>query len=373
MRITDITTKIVNISSFTNWIFVFVHTNYGIVGIGESTLDGYDADVVKSIEIIGRHLIGKNPLNTILPWKRRPNLIYNAALSGLDIALWDIRGKYHNKPIYTLLGEHPNTEIPMYVTFNRVLKSRDANSFQKIANHLVNELGNRAIKFAPFDLFTSNGFNDHAFIRDGGSRVAAIREGIGTDTKLMVDCHWRFNYPDAIKAADRIRDHDIFWYEAPVSEKDPRLVSMVRAKTGLKIAGFEMQTKIAYVKDYIKHDAMDVFMPDIKYIGGISKMMEINTLIRSANKLISPHNMTGPVASLASMHVSANFENLVHLEYHVNEAEYIPALSDFEIKLKDGKHQLSDKPGLGIELNMAELDKYPYKPTVSFRQNMLGG
>ena len=373
MKITKINSKIVNISTYTNWIFILVYTNGGIIGLGESTLDGHETDVVKMLAEISHFLIGKDPLENILPWKENPTLVYNAVISGLDIALWDIRGKYQGQPVYALLGECPRLQIPMYVTFNRALKVRTPKAFFDMATHLVNEMGNQAIKCAPFDRFTSSENCDLTLMDDGVRRIEAMRAAISPDIRLMVDCHWRFNLDDAVLAAKKMREHQIFWLEAPVSEKDPALLRTVREISGMRVAGFEMQTALPDAQLFLEAGALDVYMPDIKYIGGISKMMEINTVIQSANKLISPHNMTGPVASLASMHVSTNFKNIVHLEYHINEAEYIPALSDFEVKLRDGKHQLSDKPGLGIELNMVELDKHPYQPTVSFRQNMLGG
>ncbi len=373
MKITKIETKIVNISSYSNWIFVLVTTDKGILGLGESTLDGHEADVVKTIEAFSHQLVGQDPLMDIIPWQEKTSLVHNAALSGLDIALWDIRGKYQDKPVYALLSDHPTLEIPMYVTFNRVLKQREPDAFYEIASHFVKKAGYCAIKCAPFDGYTSDGNNDPALLEAGIQRVAAMRDAIGPDIKLMVDCHWRFDLKDAVRTADQIREHNIFWFEAPVSENDPTLLSSVREKTKLRIAGFEMQTALSEAQSFLETGALDVYMPDIKYIGGITKMIEISRMIKAFGQSISPHNMTGPVATLASMHTSAAFNHLVHLEYHVDEAPYIPALSDFRINLSDGKHTLSDAPGLGVQLNLTEIDKHPYQPTVSFRQNMLGG
>jgi len=373
MLIKDISSIVVNVSDYSNWIFVFVHTDEGLIGVGESTLDGYEKQVVRTIEDLKHHFVNKDPIACkISPNVKKGGMIYSAALSGIDIALWDIKGKALNAPIYTLLGGKLRQEIPMYISFNRVLKSRTYKDFAKIAEKLI-ATGNIAIKCAPFDNYSyKNAFDSNKYLTNGVNRIRAVREAIGDDINLMIDNHWRFNLPVAIDVANRIRKYNPFWFEAPISEKDAEEVSIVRKLTGLRIAGFEMQTDSSMVIPFLENNSLDIYMPDIKYIGGISGMLEVNSLIKNYNGLISPHNMTGPVSTLASMHVSATFENLINLEHHMDEADYIQELSDFSFEVKDGMQKINKKPGLGITLNIDKLRKYPYKKTIAFRENMLG-
>lgn len=372
MKIVDVSTKIVNISLYSNWIFIFVQTDQGITGVGEATLDGLEVEVIEMVRQMSQVLVGNDPMKNIIPRRQFPDMAYAAASSGLDMALWDIRGKYANKPVYELLGLPVRLEIPVYATFNRALKSRNPLAFSEMARHVVEVLGFTGLKCAPFDESVSAVNSDIKDFNPGIQRIAAIRGSVGSKPKLMVDCHWRFDLQDAIRVAERVRPYDIFWLEAPVSEKDVHLVRQAREMSGLRVAGFEMQTDLNLLKPFLEKDALDFYMPDVKYIGGITALVEANELIQAKGRMIAPHNMTGPVATLASMHASVTFENLIYLEMHVDEAEFVPSLSDFDFALSNGEYSLPKKPGLGIQMNMTELDRHPYQSTQPFRPKMLG-
>jgi galactonate dehydratase len=374
MIITDIECKIMNISKYSNWVFIFIQTDVGMVGLGEASIDGKELEVQDYIHNIKKHYIGqdliKNQLHElILPM----NMAEAAALSGIDIALWDLKGKFYQKPIYELLGNTFQTNLKMYATFNRSLKERTIEEFVRVSKGLV-ERGFLGIKCAPFDNVHWQSINDlsHTHLNMGIKRVEAIRDAIGSHIELRVDNHWRFDYKGAVTVAKTLEPLDLYWFEAPVSEKSGAEVARVRNSINQPIAGAEMQWNMDQIGTLFEHDALDIYMFDIKYIGGISGIIRANSEVLKINRKIAPHNMTGPVSTAASMHVCASFSNFDSLEFHLEETTYIEHLSNLKLKLSDGKVRVPKGSGLGIELDMNVIDQHPYQPTIAFRPNMLG-
>jgi len=375
MIITDITCKVMNISNFSNWIFIIIKTNTDYYGIGEATLDGNALEVTKFIENIKHLYIGKDPFDENLRMVSAfRNLIEASAFSGIDIALWDIIGKYKNVPIYKLLGEVHNLELKTYATFNRALKKRDIEDFEKTSIEVINR-GFSGIKIAPFDGYTwqDKSLQKNHFIERGIERIKSVRSAIGYNCELRIDNHWRFDVKTAIEVGCLIKHLEPYWFEAPVSENEGKKVREVLEGTQLQIAGAEMQFTLQSLQTLFDNDSLDIYMFDIKYIGGITGILEANRIAEKRGKKFSPHNMTGPVATAASMHVSAVCKNFDSLEYHVEENDFVHTVSDLSYKLENSKVKLSDKIGLGIDLNFNVIDKHPYKETVSFRENLLGG
>ncbi len=234
--------------------------------------------------------------------------------------------------------------------------------------------GFTGIKCAPFDDFTwqTADKDSYKYLERGVERFRAIRNAVGDDIQIRVDNHWRFNYDFSIEVANMLRELNPYWFEAPVSEKDGNEVYKVRQAIGMKVAGAEMQFNLGSLTTLFNNDALDIYMFDIKYIGGVTGMLKANEKVKLLGKKLSPHNMTGPVATVASLHVCAISDNLDSLEYHLIENPIIKQLSDIDLTLKDGKVSVPSKPGLGIDLNMDVIESNPYKPTVAFRANMLG-
>ncbi len=373
MIITDIKTKVVNISEYTNWMFILVTTDEGIIGLGESTLDGCEDAVVHAINNLKEKYVGKNPIKDKLSFTfPQGGMIYAAAISGIDIALWDIRGKYFNVPIYQLLGGAVRKELQVYATFNRSLKTRTIDEFVQTSQLLVDK-GFNAVKCAPFDDFIwQKPINKEQYLERGVNRFKAIRQAIGSNIELHVDNHWRFDYQTAVKVADMLRPFNPFWFEAPLSENNAKEIAKLRKDCGFRIAGGEMQTSSEKILPLLYNNSLDVYMPDVKYIGGITGILKTNSLIETFGKLIAPHNMTGPVATAASMHVSACMKNFITLENHHDESEWSKELSDLDTSITNGKMKLPTRAGLGVNLNIDLMDKHPYKKAKILRNNMLG-
>ncbi len=374
MEITNLYCKIMNISKYSNWIFLFMETDSGLTGYGEATLDGFELQVEQMIEALKSNYIGKNPVEDNLTYNGKfKNLIEASVYSGIDMCIWDLKGKYCNKPVYELLGELKNQDVKMYATYNRALKTRTIDEFAEVSKLMIKR-GFTGIKCAPFDDYTWQTASEESekYLIRGVDRFKAIRKAVGNDIEIRVDNHWRFDYETSIRVADMLRIYNPYWFEAPVSEKDGKLVSSVKNSIGLKVSGAEMQYSIESLATLFENDALDVYMFDIKYIGGITGMLKANRWVLKLNRKLSPHNMTGPIATSASLHVCAVIDNLDSLEYHLEENPIIEKLSNLDMSLKDGKMRVPTKPGLGVELDMRIIKENPYKPTISFRANMHG-
>lgn len=374
MRIREIDCKVMNISQYSNWIFFVMKTDCEIEGYGEATLDGQENQIFTFLKSVKAEFIGKNPLDEKLHQMVKPkNLVEAAAMSAIDLCLWDIRGKAEGIPVYKLLGEKKHERVPVYATFNRALKRRTLEEFAEVSEGLVDK-GLKGIKCAPFDDFTWQNANKESerYIERGIQRIAAVREAVGKDIDLRVDCHWRFNMDYAVRVARCLKPYHLYWFEAPISEKSGYDIASLREKIGLRIAGAEMQYDFAQLDTLYRNDALDVYMFDIKYIGGITGLLKQNETVKRMKRKIAPHNMTGPIATAASLHACAVCENLDSLEMHFGENEQISALSDLDLRIETGAVSVPEEPGLGVTLNFDMIEKNPYKPTVSFRANMLG-
>ena len=374
MKITNIRTEIVNVSQYSNWIFVIVDTDSNETGYGEATLDGFEFEVAEMVKNISSGLIGKNVLSDNFSIQNKSGaMISAAACSAIDMAMWDLKGKALGVPVYKLLGGAVRTEIPVYVSFNRAIADRSPEGFAKFAKELVAK-GNTGLKCAPFDDYTwRNPLSKSEALERGIERFAAIRDAVGFHIEIAVDAHWRFDFSTAMDVAARLKPLKPFWYEAPLPEHKPELIGKLRQECGIRIAGSEMQCHLEDHLPLLNNQCLDVYMPDVRYVGGITGILKLAALLETYDELISPHNMSGPIATAASLHAAATMKNLINVEYHADESERIPELSDKQFIVKNGCFEIPQSPGLGINLCEDALKRYPYKKAVPLRKNMLGG
>ena len=374
MKITNIRAEVVHASIYSNYVFVIAETDEGVLGFGDATLDGLEFEVVAAVKNMGSKLIGKDVLEDNLAVSGGGGgLITAAAASGIDVAMWDLKGKALNVPIYKLLGGARRKEIPVYASFNRAIRDRTPEGFGRFAKELADN-GNRAMKCHPFDgvSWRTPLADQKKLVDTGCERFIAMREAVGDDIAIGVDAHWRFDLKTALYVADRLRPYHPFWVETPIPEKKPELLTEFRKQSGVLVAGGEMQTGAEAYLPLLENQCLDVYMPDIRYVGGISGMMKVNALLETHDVLISPHNMCSVITCAASLHAAAVMKNFMHLEYHPAEAPWLRDFSDRYWDVKDGKFAVPDGPGLGVELNLDMLKEHPYEKAQPLRLNMLG-
>jgi len=352
-----------------HWLLLKLLTDEGIFGLGEASLHDHDDLVVGLLQDwVDRYLVGKDPLHHELHWMRlyqdpkaRGGPIGTTALSGIDIALWDLKGKILNRPVYELLGGPIRDTIRVYANgwyTNPGTPEQNAEEAREVVGQ-----GFDAMKFDPFG--QANYFTISPAEADlAEARVAAVREAVGPHVDVLVEVHAKFNVATAVHLGQRLECYRPFWFEEPVSQENVSEMAQVRRHVRIPIAtGERLSTKFPFY-ELIKHEAVDVLQPDICNAGGISELKKIATIAECQHLLMAPHNTNSPIGTVASFHLGAALPNFLIQEYH---AEYYePWFFDLcpDQPRRSGNHvPLPSGPGLGITLDEAVATAHPYQPS----------
>ena len=348
------------------WLFVRVHTDAGLVGLGEASQGG-DDDLVRAYverrlkrELVGRDPRQVEPLATGL-LARASGRVEATGVSAVEQALWDVWGQALGQPIWALLGGRHRDRVVLYANVNRATFDRSPAGFAESARRAVGD-GFRAVKCAPFDDVSYRFPDREANLRGiaaGIERIAAIREAIGGGVRLMVDCHSRFDVPTAIQVARELEPLDLAWLEEPVPSTDLDGLERIREHSPMPIAGGESLVGRTGFWEAVRRRVLDVIMPDVKHVGGILELRKVAALAEPARVSVSPHNPSGPVSTLASVHVCATIPNFLALEYPWGETPWRGELLTPPEVLSDGAIAIPDRPGLGFALNEETVREHP--------------
>lgn len=345
MKITRIDTT--RLKSLPNLIWVEVHTDDGQVGLGE-TFRGSEAVEAYIHSISAGMLLGKDPLQIERHSKTllRGYLGFNGsgvetrAASALDIALWDIFGQAVNQPIYQLLGGLAHDSMRAYNTcaggnFNTGGEQRrtiakgearvserydDQVAFIECPDELAQSLiedGFSAMKIWPFDAFAmaSGGqYISSADIRKGLEPFEKIRKAVGDRIELMCEFHSLWNTTTALAIARELKDYNIFWSEDPIKMDSVQGLADYRRLSGLPVCGSETLATRSSFRDLLAADALDYVMLDLSWCGGISEAKKVAALAEAYQKPIAPHDCTGPVVLMASLHLGLSSPNAIFQE-----------------------------------------------------------
>ena len=337
-----------------------VETDAGIEGYGEAFYFGGPSSIVALMmeQAFGPHLIGADPFDTSVLWDRLYNLMRDqgqkgvtiSALSAIDIALWDIKGKALGLPVYKLLGGAYRTKAKAYAT-----GLYEPQGVPSIVDALVEEArGYKAQGFGGMKL--KIGYDLATDVR----YVRAIREAIGPDLALMVDANHAYNAPEAIKLARALEPFDITWFEEPVPPEDIDGYVEIRRNTSIPIAGGECEYTRYGFRELIHRRAVDVLQPDMCATGGFTEMRNIVAMASAANLPVIPHVWGTNVGLAASLQFYAALPNFPErrfpaepwFEYDRSPNPLRDGVSVEQFALEDGYLSIPDRSGLGITLNM---------------------
>ena len=386
MKITDIETYVLladnydpNLtSSAQDTCLVIIKTDEGIEGYGECDTSPWVAKAF--IESPGTHtmdqcvkdiLIGSDPLKIDDLWSKiyvgtamtgRRGAGVNA-ISAVDMALWDIKGKYENKPVFELMGGKKQDEVIPYASLQPV-----GHSFQEYKDSLVEwaikakDLGFRAVKSE----VTLNGPYAHSGLNEHDDKatevVAAVRKALGPDIKLMIDVQYRWlNADEALPIVKDWEEFDIYFLETPIWTDDIKGYARMHDEAPMKIAAGEWLSTRYEFEDLIINGKIDVAQPDVGRCGGLTEAMKIAKFSQEHKRIIVPHCWKTSVSISATAHFAFNTPNCAFIEY-------LPPQLCVEILRKelategfeyiDGRILPPTKPGLGIELNRNAIKKY---------------
>lgn len=357
LRITGMDVFVVKATPRTNWILVRLKTNGGLTGLGEASL-GRRTDLPELAQFF--ELVSDASPFEIVRYRQRG---WNSARAGdrgtatafcaIEQAQWDLVGKALGAPVSDLFGGRLRNELPMYANINRATVDRSPMSFASNARQAV-EQGFSAVKAAPFDGFPElNAAPDdiEAATELGISCVEAMRQAIGPDMKLKIDCHSYFDVDLAVGVAKRLEPQDLSWYEEPVAPQRVDETKAIRAAITQRLAGGEFLFGMEGFAPLCQQNAVDIVMPDVKHCGGVLEGWRIAAIADLHDVAVSPHNPSGPVATAASVQLCAGMANFDILEYQWNEVDWRADVIEPPEQVRRESIRISDRPGFGIELN----------------------
>ncbi len=337
-----------------------ISTDAGVEGVGEAFYFGGPSTIVTQLlnEAFTPLLIGKDPMDTSVIWDELYNWTRDqgqkgltiSALSAVDIALWDIKGKALGLPVYKLLGGGYRNRARVYAT--GLYEPQDVPSVEKA---LVQEaLGYKAAGFGGmklkigYDMATDLGY------------LRGIREAIGNDLLLMVDANHAFNAPEAIRLARAMEPYDVYWFEEPVPPEDIDGYIEVRQKSRIPIAGGECEYTRYGFRELISRRAMDILQPDLCAMGGFSEMMKVIAMASAANLPVVPHVWGTSVGLAAALQLFASLPHFPDrclpaeplFEYDRSPHPFRDGVTQEHFTMHDGYLQIPDRPGLGVTLDL---------------------
>ncbi|MDQ3701351.1 MAG: mandelate racemase/muconate lactonizing enzyme family protein [Chloroflexota bacterium] len=363
MKITDVTAQSLPVSRRGGWLFVEVHTDEGLTGLGEASQGGDDEQVIQHLQRhVAPRLVGTDPRDAgALAGKLRglgASRSGATALSGVEQALWDIAGQAYGQPIWRLLGGKVRPRVWVYANINRSTWDRSPQGFAENARRAVGA-GFQAVKLAAFDdmprLDTPEAF---ATAELGIERVLAVREAVGPQVQVLLDVHCHFNAAWAIRVARRLEPARLFWFEDPVPRSDWEGLARVHETIEQPVAAGETFFGLEPFWELFTRRAADIAMPDVKHCGGLGALMRIGALAEPGHVQIAPHNPSGPVATAATVHACAALPNFTVLEYAFGEVDWRAGLTEPAEAIVDGFYEVPDAPGLGRRLNQDALAQH---------------
>lgn len=368
MEITQVRTFLVQPPHAKTVLFIKVDTDASIHGWGEAyTLFTREPAVERMINDFSEYLIGRDPFAirdfTYTLWRdtsiKRGGFDFYCALSGLEIALWDIVGKATNQPVYNLLGGAVRKSIRVYGQPSGRGDGTPEGLGQCAANTVAQ--GYDALKFDPFpgpwDMLVGRDVERTAI-----ARVAAVREAVGPDVEILIEVHRRLAPMHAIRVAQAIEPYQPFWYEEPTPAENLDATVLVRQKINIPVVvGEALYTKSEF-RVALEKQAADIINPDVCNVGGILELKEIAAMAEAHCVALAPHgNNSTTVGLAASLQIAACSPNFLIMEYPMSWEPVANEIALNPLKVEKGAIALPTAPGIGIELDEKALAKFPYR------------
>lgn len=351
MKITDIQTFLVDANvpdssgwKSRNWLFIKIHTDEGIYGVGEGS--GWPRVVETAVKDLTPILIGEDPFQIEKIWQKMfiammghgmTGVVGGGAMTAVEMALWDIKGKALGVPVCELLGGKIRDSLRLYAHAHSAERARE----------LV-ERGFGAIKTGG--------------VTDPLAKVAEIRREVGDNVDIMVDIHgppW-LTTADAIRMGQALEEFDLLFYEDPVAPENVEGIARVAAAVNLPIAAGERHMGIYGVRELIEREVIDVVQPDTGRAGGLMQMKKQAALAEAHYITFAPHDGSlGPVAEMAAVHLCSTLPNFLILEHLEDDVPQRYEVMDPQPVIKNGYVEVPTAPGLGIDIVEDAIAHYP--------------
>ncbi len=359
-----------------NWTLVKVETDAGIHGWGEGTNWPGSPLIEAACQYVGQFVIGMDARRIDYIWTK----IYRdmhwlgqagpllSAISAIDIALWDIKGKALNAPIYELLGGKYRDRIQLYANYWFIDSDHSPASYAEAARATA-AAGFSALKFDPF-AHIHYGYGDDLSDRNqldpeqkqlALDLVSAVADAVGPDLPIAIETHAFLDGPTAVEMAHRLFQlgFNCMWYEEPALPEFPEAIADIRRQIPLPVCVGERLHSRHMAKRILDLQAADILMPDITRCGGISEMRKIANMAEAYNVPVAPHNPNGPISTIASAHTMATIPNFFRQEFMVKDVAWRNSCLSSALPVDNGFFTLPARPGLGFDIDEAALSERP--------------
>lgn len=332
----------------------------GIVGWGEAY--GPATVVKESVNYIKQNIIGMNPLDSDIIWSTLFRRVHDygrsgvfvSAISAIDIALWDIKGKYHKLPVSTLLGGSYREKIRPYAT----------GLYFSDSETLTDDLCNEAMEYVN-EGFKSIKMKVGLNIKSDVNNVKAVRNTIGPDIELMIDSNHAYSYDEALKLSKKLEDQDIKWFEEPLSPEFYDQYSDFKSKSLIPVAAGECEYLRYGFQKLLDKNCIDFLQMDICSCGGLTEAKRISALSSAKGVKVIPHTWGSGIAFYTAINFISNLEPIpgrlynedAYIEYDRTENKIRENIIKNNITMKDGYISVNHKPGLGIDVDETYLNE----------------
>jgi galactonate dehydratase len=344
LRVTKLETILVK----PRWLFLKVHTDAGIVGLGEPIVEGRALTVAQAVQEIEPYLVGKDPRQVAHHWQAiyrhafyRGGPVLTSALSGVDMALWDIKGKALGVPVYELLGGPTRTRVRVY--------AHTAGGPAQVKAQLAK--GFTAFKTGPAKRRPSRYVETPAEVKYAAERFAALRALVGDNVDLAIDFHGAISPATAKLLIKALEPYQPMFIEEPCQAQNHDVMAEIARGTHLPIAtGERVFTKWGF-REVLEKRAATILQPDLCHAGGITEVRLIAGMAEAYYAAIAPHNPLGPISLAAGVQIAASIPNFLCQEQVSLGEGYIKT----PFTVRDGYLDLPTGPGLGVELDDAAM------------------
>jgi galactonate dehydratase len=365
VRITRATTYIVG-NPWKNWLFVRIDTDQpGLYGIGEGSLNAFAKTVEAAVHELAPRYEGMDPFQVETIHQRMTRDVYSEggqiqmnAVACVEIACWDIIGKVTGRPIYDLLGGRYHEALPVYAN-GWYAGPRTPDSFAEKAIDVVGR-GYRALKFDPFG--AAHRVMDIDDRRLSIAIIRSVREAVGPSIQIMVEGHRRFSVAEAIRIGEEIDEFNPTWFEEPTDHMKIDATAEVAKKISVPVATGESFTTAHQFAELLAYNTVHILQPDPSNLGGIWKTRQVCAMVDAHYGVVAPHQAQGPISTATCVQLGACTPNLLVQElFDEFNVSWERDLVDQSPHVVEGKIAIPDGPGLGVDLNWAEVEKHPYE------------
>ncbi len=374
MKITKISSIVVN-ARMRNWVFVRVETDQpGLYGWGEGTLEWKTKAVVGAVEDLSRLLVGQDPRRVEHLWQTmhrqyfwRGGIVNCSAMSAIDQALWDIKGKEIGRPVCELLGGPVRDTLRLYDhlgggSLEGMYKTIEPAQFVDLLQESLAK-GFTAVKAMPIPV--AEPIENAKVLKDAARCIEAMRKAGGDDVDIMLDLHARTTPAAAIQFGRLLVDYNLYWYEEPCwPEHVDGLVEVARALP-FPIATGERLVLRQQFREILEKRACAVIQPDVSHCGGISEARRIAAMAETYMISVACHNPQGPISTAASLHVGFATPNYLIQEVVRKDVPWRHDVVTEPIDMDRGVSRVPTASGLGIDINEKEAAKHPFQPEVT--------